>query len=265
MLAELERSGLVSYFGQAFTALRESTEFDRAAATASGDALDHRRAIARAVIAHASIAAVEADYPLIDGGIRDSITKRLTDELNGYGLGVADFFLESFKGLAKHMATRKLTGDRGALTDSAAPFAGDVLRFLARGDEARVFLHDAIDDAGDDVFLLGHSLGGVMCVDLLAKFNIPTIRGIITVGSQAPFLYEIGALPSLEHPDPLPRHFPQWLNVYDRRDPLSYLAASIFGQRVIDVEVDNGQPLMESHSAYWSNTKLWAAVAEFIR
>ena len=34
--------------------------------------------------------------------------------------------------------------------------------------------------------------------------SVPQVKQLITVGSQASFLYEIGALVSLEYPNPLP-------------------------------------------------------------
>jgi hypothetical protein len=84
---------------------------------------------------------------------------------------------------------------------------------------------------------------------------------LVTVGSQGPLLYESGALPALAHPDPLPPHMPRWLNVYDRRDLLSYLAAPLFPGRATDVEVDNRQPFPASHSAYWTNPAVYRALA----
>lgn len=264
LLVDLACHGLDRHFKAAVMAIRAAPEFEQATATAAADPLDHRRAVARALVAHAMVAAADAGRPSIDGTVRDRLTERLTDELHGYGMGVGDFFLAPVKGIAKRVATGKLVRARGALTDDAGPFAGDVLRFLARGDEAREFLSQAIDDVGGDVYLLGHSLGGIMSVDLLARGAIPQVKGLITVGSQAPFLYEIGALPGLDHPDPLPNHFPPWLNVYDRRDPLSYVGGDLFGGRVTDIEVDNGQPFPESHSAYFSNRSVWTAVAAFL-
>ena len=115
------------------------------------------------------------------------------------------------------------------------------------------------------MYLVAHSLGGIICVDLLVREEFPTVAGLVTVGSQSPFLYEIGALPALTYPDPLPDHFPRWVNIYDRRDMLSYVAAGVLGDRVADVEVDNGQPFPQSHSAYFSNSDVWAAIQAVVR
>ncbi len=60
-------------------------------------------------------------------------------------------------------------------------------------------------------------------------------------------------------PDTLPK---SWLTVYDRSDFLSYKAEPAFPGRVTDVQVDNGQPFPESHSAYWHNDEqVWKATA----
>jgi hypothetical protein len=257
--------GLADHFEQALTALRVAPEYDQAVTTAAADSFDHRQAIARALIAYVCVAA-EENEPTIDGGARDALTERLSNELHGYGMGASDFFLRHVKGLAAHTATRKLSRDRGALTDAAAPLAGDIMRFLAHGEGMRRFLRKAIDDTrSEEVFLLTHSLGGVISADLLAREKVPQVKGLITVGSQVPFLYEIGALPSLEHPNRLPAHYPAWLNIFDRRDPLSYIGAPVLGSSVVDIEVDNGQPFPQSHSAYWKNPTVWTAVTAFLR
>jgi hypothetical protein len=259
----LSDAGLANLFGPAVSALRAAPEFDQALTTAPSDPLDHRRAIARAVIAHALVAADDQGLPPPDGATRDRCVEMLSNQLHGYGLGVSDFLTRPFKGMAARMVTRKLTGDRGAISDATGPVAGDILRFLARGDGVREFITDHISDAGP-TYLLGHSLGGIMCVDLLIRERIPDVLGLITVGSQAPFLYEIGALPALMPPDPLPEHFPRWLNVYDRRDVLSYLCTEVFTGDVCDVELDNRQPFPQSHSAYWTNDALWDAIGGFV-
>jgi hypothetical protein len=99
-----------------------------------------------------------------------------------------------------------------------------------------------------------------MSVDLLVLQALPQVRLLMTVGSQAPFLYEIGALPSLRRGQPLPDHFPDWLNVYDLNDLLSFTGQGIFGDRVSDLRVESRQPFPTAHSAYWSNPAVWRAL-----
>lgn len=87
---------------------------------------------------------------------------------------------------------------------------------------------------------------------------------LVTVGSQAPFLHECGALAALDPGSPLPPGFPRWLNVYDRQDLLAFRAEPVFvgDVRVTDREVSSRQPFPLSHSAYWKNDAVYQAMAE---
>jgi len=98
-------------------------------------------------------------------------------------------------------------------------------------------------------------------VDLLVEQPMPEIRQLITVGSQAGFFYEVDALVSLPHPEPLPSHFPPWSNIYDRADFLSYCGGRVFPGRCVDLLVDNGQPFAQAHTAYWDNPEVIAEIA----
>lgn len=258
---QLGEIGLYEKFTEAFVALRDAPEFDEAAETARPDPLEHRKAIARALMAYAL---VNSDMT-IDGATRDALVERLTNELQGYGKGIGEWLARPFKGIASHAATRVIGRRRGSISDAAAPTAGDILRYQARGDGLRNAIRQAITDTrADQVTVLAHSLGGIASVDLLVLNDIPEVDQLITVGSQAPFLYEIGALASLEPPQELPGHFPSWLNIYDPRDFLGYVGAEVFPGRVQDVQVDNGQPFPQAHSAYWTNSDVWRAVNDFM-
>ena len=86
--------------------------------------------------------------------------------------------------------------------------------YLARGDAIRDFIAARIEAVPGPVLLVAHSLGGIACVDLLARKDLPKVKLLVTVGSQAYFLYEINALPSRKWGEKLPCHFPSWLNIY---------------------------------------------------
>ncbi len=259
--AEWEQAGLAGAFDDALAALVASAEFDEAAETAGADPVEHRKAVARAVVAHALVA---TDAPL-DGETRDALVERLTDELHGYGKGIGDWLARPFKGVAARTVTRLVGRRRGSVTDAVAPAAGDILRYQARGQGIRDAIRQAIADTrAERVAVLAHSLGGIAAVDLLVATDVPQADRLITVGSQAPFLYEIGALTSLEPPEQLPGHFPAWLNIYDPRDFLGYVGRGVFPGRVSDVEVDNRQPFPQAHSAYWGNRAVWEAVSGFL-
>ncbi|OLD95260.1 MAG: hypothetical protein AUI36_46240 [Cyanobacteria bacterium 13_1_40CM_2_61_4] len=167
------------------------------------------------------------------------------------------------KPLFKGIGSVWIEPQRGAITDGTYPFAGDILIYQSRGKQIRQFILSAIQKVQPPVVLLAHSLGGVACVDLLIEQQLnEQVPLLITVGSQAPFFYEIDALQSLEYPQPLPIYFPNWLNIYDQRDLLAFVGGSLFGAKVKDVPVDNRQPFPYTHSAYWSNEDAWKAIAE---
>jgi hypothetical protein len=265
LLARLANCDLREDFEEGLVALRASDEFHQAAKTAVADPLEHRQAIGRALLAYA-LAATEDTGATIVGKHRAALTEQITHELGGYGRGIGDWASRSVKGFAARAVTNRITRKRGAITDSSAQKGGDVLLYQARGEGIRAAINQAVADTGsDDVTLIAHSLGGIACVDMLVLDLVPQVKRLVTVGSQAPFLYEIGALVSLEFPNPLPDHFPRWLNIYDSRDLLSYVGEGLFPGRVTDVAVDNGQPFPQSHSAYWGNEDLWIAIERFVK
>jgi hypothetical protein len=224
------------------------------------------QAVARAVVAEMLGHAFEAGLPLFVGGSRDAVVDQLVDDWRARVAGIGSYLLGFLADIVASMGTRFVKRHRGSLSEAANPVAGDILRYQARGDEIRNFIRKSITDLGDDVYLLAHSLGGIACVDLLGSAAVPRVKGLITVGSQASYLHEIGALwglpPGVKD---LPHHFPPWLNLYDPYDFLSYVAAPVFKSGVTDVRIDSRQPFPHSHSAYWTNEQTWKAVRMFAK
>jgi pimeloyl-ACP methyl ester carboxylesterase len=141
--------------------------------------------------------------------------------------------------------------------------------YQAKGKTIREFIRSQIEheQVEPPVILLAHSLGGIACVDLLIEHDLRAkVACLVTVGSQAPFFYEIDALQTLAYGEPLPEHFPQWLNLYDLRDFLSYVGncEGIFPGKLTDVQVDNRQPFPEAHGAYWANEQTWNAIEKVL-
>ncbi|MFI1008732.1 alpha/beta fold hydrolase [Streptomyces parvus] len=218
------------------------------------------RALAAAVIG----AALAEDAPVLcDGPTRDTAVDRIARELGATGPGstrgpVGRLIGRPVLRLGSRYAVRR----RRALTGAAHPAAGDVLKFLVRGGPLRTALRELAAAVEPPVVLLGHSLGGIIALDTLIAAPLPGVRLLVTVGSQGPFLYETGALPHLDHPDPLPAHVPAWLNIHDRRDLLGFAAAPVFPGRAEDIATDNRQPFPVAHSAYWSDPAVYRAIAE---
>ena len=250
-------------FDEAFQSVISSIPYYKALQTASETLNEHRNAIARAIIAEAmALCERQEKYAavLTDAVLRDKTIELLNSELGDSDRAIGGWVIKKLFGLAVAMGGMDhVQRGRGAITNAVYPFAGDIVLYQGRGEQIRMFIRECIEQAEPPVVLLAHSLGGIACVDLLVQEHLP-VHLLVTIGSQAPFLYEINALHSLQYGEPLPAHFPTWLNIYDLRDFLSYVGASVFPQRVQDVLVDNKQPFPQSHSSYWTNPSTWKAI-----
>ncbi|WNI16430.1 hypothetical protein [Actinacidiphila sp. ITFR-21] len=265
----LEAAGLAGDFAAAVAAVVTAPEwrdFLRTAGAGEDIAVPARALLAESVRRRV---AREAAAPSLDGAARDAALARIVELLTGTDRALAPGTHRGPARLVGRLAGRLALGlasaqavkRRSALTDAAHPAAGDVLLYLARGGAIRQAVAQAVRTAEPPVVLLAHSLGGIASLDLLVLTPLPQVALLVTVGSQAPFLYELGALPSLEHDQPLPPHVPRWLNVYDRRDLLGYVGGGVFPGRVEDVRVDSRQPFPLAHSAYWGNPELYRLLA----
>ncbi|MEC4574168.1 hypothetical protein [Streptomyces virginiae] len=270
--ALLHGTGLAAGFPAALTAAADSAEAARAADRATGEpqARELATALARAVTAGA-LAAAGADADCT-GAERDRLVELLTTRLGGDARVPGARAAAVLGRLAMRVTTQPLLNAwRGSLTVGATPALGDILRYQARGHDLREFLHARIAAAPGPTVLIGHSLGGIALVDLLALAAargaaVPGMELLVTVGSQAPFLYELGALTALEPGAKLPYGFPRWLNVYDRQDVLSYLAGPVFpgDPRITDHEIGSRQPFPACHSAYWKQDALYERIEQAV-
>ncbi|WP_141746830.1 hypothetical protein [Streptomyces agglomeratus] len=267
VLDRLFELGLCDYFEQALTDLRDTPEIQEAAQTAPAGAFEHRHIAARALLARTMTYAETNGLPPLDGSTRDALLATLSTDLHGEARAFG-WVSRIAKRSAVAWAGDHLTRRRGFVTDAVVPAVGDILLYQARGARIRRLVRKSIEHipGNSSITVIAHSLGGIACVDLLVQHQMPRVHTLVTVGSQASFLYEIGALSSLRTGDPLPTHFPsRWLNVYDERDVLSYVVTPIFPRRAYDQRVDNKQPFPQAHSAYWNNVEFWEVVEPWLR
>jgi hypothetical protein len=223
--------------------------------------------LARAVVAQALRAADEeaGGTVAVDGAQRDALVTAIVGALGGSDRGLAGMALRSGLRLALALgATKPVERRRAAITEAAAPAAGDVLLYLARGDALRAFITEAITALDGPVTVVAHSLGGIAALEALAAQKLPAVELLVTVGSQAPLLYELNALPTLGFGATLPDSVPPWVNVYDERDLLSYVGEGVFPGRVEDRRIDNKSPFPRSHSAYFANRRFYALLGEVL-
>lgn len=240
---------------------------------------EYRKALAKAIVAQAVLLVREeygASALCLTGENRDDIVNLIVGQIGGSDRGVVDWVKTQLLGTIKRTAINSMlqiptsfaVRKRGSISESMSATAGDVIMYQSRGQEIRNFIRRTIENlpTNEAVVLIAHSLGGIACVDLLLEKQPPQVDLLVTVGSQAPLLYEWNALVNQEFDADfqLPGTFPQWLNIYDERDFLSYLAAEVFvGQKKVeDVKVISGQPFPESHGAYWNNPEVWQAIFE---
>lgn len=218
---------------------------------------------ARSLTARVIADALDADTPLVPvGDTRDAVADRLAEALGAPPRGTERGLRSLLLRAAGSAASRAVVRRRRALTEAAHPAAGDILRYLSRGEAVRADLRALVAGLEPPVALVCHSLGGIIALDTLISAPLPQVRLLVTAGSQGPFLYESGSLPSLDHPAPLPAHVPEWLNLYDPHDLLSYLGADLFPGRVTDVAVASRQPFPAAHSAYWTNPEVYRRIVD---
>ncbi len=124
----------------------------------------------------------------------------------------------------------------------------------------------AAADGSGPVLPVALSLGGIALVDLLADWPEAPVEACVTIGSQAPLLYTFDALPALPYDEIDPPRLPgPWLNIYDPRDILSFVAEPLVRRRdglasVVDLRVRSGRDFPASHSAYWELPAVWEAL-----
>jgi hypothetical protein len=262
----LDDTGIEPYWTSSHNAIASSLELKQILTAANRDPREVSGALARALIACLIRCAMEDGHPGISGETRTFLVDFLIPDLGKQALAPFDWVTRPLLGMAKAVGTYKGRRERRALTDGASPVAGDIILYQARGEAIRKFIRDRIMDFDSELIVIAHSLGGIAVVDLLIQEDLRNrVRGLVTVGSQAPFLYEINALVSLGCGQQLPPHFPQkWLNIWDPNDFLSYIGAEVFGpQSVEDHMVRSRVPFPDSHSAYWDQEAVWTKIRSF--
>jgi len=272
LAVQLRETGLADGYLYALDAVAASDEFHDACLAAKDDATAAELVLltSRAVVA--VMLAEARDTTLCTGDERDRLVDVLSDRLGGTGRGVITRTLGVLFELGQRMTTQAVRDRwRGEFTSDKASELGDILRYQSRGEPLRAHLEEVIGRSPEPPVVIGHSLGGIALVDTLALAALRQpplpVRLLVTVGSQAPFLHELGALAGLQPRAALPSGFPDWLNIYDRMDLLAYLAEPVFPDdpRIADHEVRSRQPFPVSHSAYWKLDPVFDRISEALR
>jgi hypothetical protein len=258
--AILKREQLTDYWQPAFDAVFKDPLTEQAFRLTGDGTVESSDALARALVAKMTALAEEAGHTGPGREGRKALVDRMKQDWGQQVLGVGRFFSDLFAKPATHIAKQRRSQWTRAITNPI----GDILLYQSRGREIRNYLKAKIAEQPAPVVLMAHSLGGIASVDLLASGEAQAHR-LITFGSQAPFLYELGALESMKPPEQ-PKSLPPWLNLWDENDFLSYLAKPVFGKscNVTDVKIRTGRPFPASHSAYLGSAETWAAIRHFL-
>lgn len=171
------------------------------------------------------------------------------------------------------LVTNYFEGRRESMFDAlGAQLLADVLGYHEHRESILRVLRQELAAAkraarGIPVLPVGLSLGGIALVDLIASWPEAPVEACVTVGSQAPLLYTFDAIPSMPYDEADPPRLPvPWLNVYDSRDFLSFVAEPLFRRSdglasVVDLRVHSGRDFPRSHSSYWDLAPVWDAIA----
>lgn len=253
--------------GQAASDISQSPELAQAALAAPDpDDPDLNRAIARAIVAEALVRSraeigegPDALYVITD---RRDLVQLVSDLLVPATKGLGGWLFDKIKGAAEVWATGYGKKRRDGLMTGAGPGIGDILLYQRRGDTILSAIELEIlklATNGEPLIALGHSLGGIMLVDLLSRPRaggpLPVVK-LITVGSQSPAFFACDALATIRRNQPLAVGAPfiPWLNVFDRNDFLSFCASRAFPgapDGIEDFEIASGVSFPDSHSAYF--------------
>ena len=170
------------------------------------------------------------------------------------------------------LMTNYFEGRRESMLEAlGAQLLADVMGYQQHRDSVQEVLRKELTKAakaarGRPVLPVGLSLGGIALVDLLGSWPEAPVEACVTVGSQAPLLYTFDAIPSLPYDEADPPHLTvPWLNVYDSRDFLSFVAEPLFRRTdglasVVDLRVHSRKDFPRSHSAYWDLAPVWDAI-----
>lgn len=163
--------------------------------------------------------------------------------------------------LNSHLRTSFLPGLARAL--------GDILVYQRHRDDIHARVREviaAVDPAlgrtaENPVDVIGHSLGGVIAVDIATSDDPLWVRRLVTFGSQSSFFHVCdprgGRInPYGGEPVVLPESIGAWMNLWEPLDPLAFVAAPVFrlhnGDAPRDVEVAHlASSGIWTHSVYW--------------
>ncbi|MGS4989946.1 hypothetical protein ACVDG9_18430 [Roseibium sp. RP-7] len=171
---------------------------------------------------------------------------------------------------------------RDGLSSTVGRFIGDVFVYLREGqlrDDIRsevaqsiVAAHQATVSGKGPLIVIGHSMGGVILVDMLAnpaEAGLPSdlkIGALLTVGSQPGFFASLNLLDRAAPGEAYakPASVDHWLNVFDPIDPLAFRSDPIFAD-VTDFSFNSVTGVTQAHTKYFQRPQFYARIRKRLR
>jgi hypothetical protein len=219
-------------------------------------------------------------------GLRDELKSFFGNAAKGVRRAV-----EAVTGVAADVATKGAREGFMAVSGHVRPaasafigrFFGDVFTYMENRQPIIDLVLADIDKAvaakrdGDvELYLVGHSFGGIILYDILTSFRPKLECALyVTVGSQVGLFAEIGRLADKGNIDaafkvnakslvPRPDALERWVNIFDSTDFLGFGTKGVFsGVKDFRFETD-ALPLV-SHSAYFDTPRFFAKLRKRVR
>lgn len=243
-------------------------------------------AFMRAVDAMAADEAAGDNLELANNGAKALLAGVASDADLGAALGagadpVSYGIVNAFSQAAKSVADRLRKAVSSVALDPLADFVrpavgmflGDVFTYLHDGETrtaVRAKIREAFEAAqharkpGEKLVVIGHSLGGVILVDMLyspESAGLPAglkVDALLTVGSQPGLFQALGLFrPASEEAIGKPEAVAHWFNVFDPIDPLAFRADPIF-TGVEDFQFNSITGLASAHTTYFKRPQFYA-------
>lgn len=271
-------------FADAVGAVANSPELrDAASAVGSPNDADlvaiSARAIAATIIAPYRLSEPGTQPPMVaNGTVRDAFVDAVADRIVALSERslVSDWLKKSIAGFVAKRATAIGVEHRLAAQQGASPVVADVVHYLRRPVDMADFVRRSLASATPPVVAVGHSLGGIILVDVLSMPDHPRVDLLVTVGSQSPILFAYDALGRPRNGDASRQPyaadrppFTPWLNIYNRNDFVSFKAGDIFRNElsaptldIVDAELHLPHSFPDAHGDYWTDKRTFEFIGD---
>ena len=205
-----------------------------------------------------------------------------TDDAASYGIGnrlreAIEHVTDRIRNVASRVAVDPLVD---LVRPAVGFFLGDVFAYLhvsETREAIRAEVRNSLVQAhaeratGEKLVVFGHSLGGVILLDMLsnpAEAGLPdgfAVDALFTVGSQPGLFQALGLIVDASADRvPSPANVAHWYNVFDPIDPLAFRCDPIF-EGVTDLKFNSITGVASAHTTYFKRPQFYARARKRLR